>query len=67
MEATAQCFTDHATPSMADAMRDAAAAAADHSTRVKRTLRAIFSFVFGAAISITRWLRARCHFGLGRR
>jgi hypothetical protein len=62
MGATAQGFADHEMPSVTDAVRDAAAAAADHSAKVKRTVRAIFSFFFGAAIKFTRWLRERCHF-----
>jgi hypothetical protein len=52
---------------VADAMRDAAAAAADHAAKVKQTLHAIFSFFFVSAIVITRWLREHCHFRLRRR
>ena len=56
MGATAQGSADHAiheTRPMADGMRDAAAAAADHAAKVKQPLRAIFSVLVVAAIVIT--------------
>ncbi|ARN79836.1 hypothetical protein [Methylocystis bryophila] len=59
MGAVAQGFADHETQPVSDAMRDAAAAAADHAARVKRTVRAIFSFFSSAAIAIVRWARGR--------
>jgi len=67
MVAAAQGFADHEMQPVADAMRDAAATAADHAAKVKRTLRAIFSFFSNAAIAITRWVRERCSFRPRRR
>jgi glycine/serine hydroxymethyltransferase len=67
MGATAQGFADHEMQPVADAMRDAATAAADHAAKVKRTVRAIFSFFSNAAIEIARWVRERCSFRSRRR
>lgn len=67
MGAIAQGFAGYETPSVADAMRDASSAAASHAAKVKRTLRAVFSFFIGAATAVTRWLRQRCQIRLGRR
>ena len=67
MGAIAQDFAGHETQPIVDAVRDAAAAAADHAAKFKRPLRAIFSFLSNAAIAIARWLREHCHFRLRRR
>ncbi len=67
MGAAAQGFADHEMQAVADAMRDAAAAAAGHAAKFKRTLRAIFSFFSNAASAVTCWLREHCHFRLRRR
>lgn len=66
MGAAAQGFADHEMRPVADAMRDAAATAAGHAAKFRRTLRAIFSFFSNAAVAIARWLRGHCHFRLGR-
>ena len=67
MGAAAQGFANHEMQPVADAMRDAATTAADHAARVKRTLRAIFSFFSNAAIAIVRWVGERCSFRSRRR
>jgi len=67
MGAAAQGFANHEMQPVADAMRDAATTAADHAARVKRTLRAIFSFFSNAAIAIARWVRERCSLRSRRR
>jgi len=67
MGTTAQGFADHEMQPVADAMRDAAVAAANHAAKFKRTLRAIFSYFSNAAIAVTRWLRERCRSQLRRR
>jgi glycine/serine hydroxymethyltransferase len=67
MGATAQGFADHEMRPVADAMRDAATTAADHADKLKRTVRAIFSFFSNAAIAIARWVRERCSFRSRRR
>ena len=59
MGAAAQGFADREMQPVADAMRDAAATAADHAAKVKRTVRAIFSFFSNAAIAVLRWVRGR--------
>jgi len=67
MRAAAQGFADHEAQPAADAMRDAATAAAAHAAKVKRTLRSIVSFLAHAAIAVTRWVRERCSFRSRRR
>ena len=62
MGAAAQGFADQDMQPVADAMRDAARAAADHAAKVKRTLRAVFSFFSHAAFAVARWVRERCSF-----
>jgi len=59
MAGNAQGLADHEMQPVADAMRDAAAAAASHAVKVKRTVRAIFSFLSNAAIAAVRWVRRR--------
>jgi hypothetical protein len=67
MGATAQGFANYEMQPVADALHDAAAAAADHAAKFKRALGAIFSFFSNTAIAVTRWLRGRCRFPLRRR
>jgi hypothetical protein len=67
MGATAQGFANHETRPIAAAMRDASAAAADHTAKLRRPWRAIFSFFSNAAIAMARWLHDHCHFRLRRR
>ena len=62
MGAAAQGFANPEMQPVAEAMRDAAATAADHAAKVKHTLRGIFSFLRNAAIAVTRWVRERCSF-----
>jgi hypothetical protein len=59
MAATAQGFADHEMRPVADAMRDAAAAARRHAAKMKRAVRAIFSFFSTAASAVVRWARGR--------
>ena len=71
MGTTARTIANVEMQSVADAMRDAATTAADqaadHAAKVKRTLRAIFSFFSNAAIAIVRWVGERCSFRSRRR
>ena len=53
MGTTAPGFADHEMQPVADAMRDAATAAAGHAAKIKQILRANFSFFFVAALVIT--------------
>ena len=59
MAVTALGFADREMQPVADAMRDAAAAGADHAGRVKRAVRAMLSFFSSAAKAVVRWARER--------
>ena len=59
MAATALGFADHEMRPVADAMRDAAAAASRHAAKMKRAVRAILSFFSTAASAVVSWARKR--------
>ena len=59
MAATALGFADHEMRPVADAMRDAAAAASRHAANMKRAVRAILSFFSTAASAVVSWARKR--------